>query len=421
MRPSGIEIIVFPFHDWRKCEQQGLRRRDTSVVLGLANHPAVSRVLVVDRPLALPHLLFDAMRGRSWRLRQGELVRKDSFSALTKVSEKLYVLDLIVPDIVQSLLLRRGWWPHVLQQELVARKTRAAARWLGMANPMLWLFTPISAPLIGRASESLVVFDAIDDWMSHSGMGPYRESAARGYETIRQRADVIFCVSENLAESLGGGRADPFWIPNGVDASLFTPDGPLAADVLELPSPRVGYVGAIERRVDIELLTEVVSALPSASFVFVGPYDRRLVAPVKKLPNAYFLGARRFEEMPAYLRAMDVCIMPHRVNAFTSSMNPLKLYEYLACGRPVVSTPVAGTESFRGLIEIARTPNEFVACITKAMQSVGPDEIAARRRAVEAQSWQSRVNQMMNIVVQAQQRKNASREPAAPNYERMKA
>ena len=413
MKPGGIEIIIFPFHDWRKCEQQGLMRRDTSVVLGLASHPAVSRVLVVDRPLALPHLLFEAVRGRSWRVRQGELVRKDSLSSLTKVSEKLYVLDFIVPDIVHSLLLRRGWWPHILQQESVARQTRAAAGWLGMANPILWLCTPISAPLIGRAGESLVVFDAIDNWIHHSEMGAYREAAARGYETIRQRADVIFCVSESLTKSLGGGRADPFWIPNGVDASLFTPDGPLAADVLEFPSPRVGYAGAIEKRVDIELLTEVVLALPSVSFVFVGPYDRRLVAPVRKLPNAHFLGARRFDELPAYLRAMDVCVMPHRVNAFTSSMSPLKLYEYLACGRPVVSTPVAGTESFRGLIEIASTPTEFVASITKAMQSADPDEVGARRRAVEAESWQVRVNQMVDIVVEAQQGKRASREPAA--------
>ncbi len=416
MKPRGIEIIVFPFHDWRKCEQQGLRRRDTSVVLGLANHPDVSRVLVVDRPLALPHLLFESMRGRSWRVKQGELVRKDSLSALTKVSEKLYVLDLIVPDIVHSLLLRRAWWPHVLQQELVARQTRAAAGWLGMANPILWLCTPISAPLIGRAGESLVVFDAIDDWRSHLEMGAYRETAARGYETIRQRADVIFSVSESLAESLGGGRADPRWIPNGVDASMFTPDGPLAADALEFPSPRVGYAGAIEKRVDVELLTEVVSALPAASFIFVGPYDRRLVAPVSKFPNAHFLGPRRFDEMPAYLRAMDVCVMPHRVNAFTSSMNPLKLYEYLACGRPVVSTPVAGTESFSGLIDIARTADEFVASITKAMQSTDPDEVAARRRAVEAESWQMRVSQMMDMVVQAQQKKDASRKPVAMVY-----
>ncbi len=409
MTSNGIEIIVFPFHDWRKCEQQGLRRRDTSVVLGLADHPDVSRVLVVDRPLALPHLLLETIRGRSWRVTEGELVRKDARSSLTKVSEKLYVLDLIIPDVVQSLLLRRGWWPHVLQQEQVARQTRAAAEWLGMANPILWLSTPISTPLIGQTHESLVVFDAIDDWMSHSGMGAYREAAARGYETIRQRADVIFSVSESLTESLGGGRADPSWIPNGVDASLFTPDGPQAADVLELPSPRVGYAGAIEKRVDIELLTNVVSALPSVSFVFVGPYDRRLVAPVKKLPNAHFLGVRRFDDMPAYLRTMDVCIMPHQLNAFTSSMNPLKLYEYLACGRPVVSTPVAGTESFGGLIDIARTTQEFVAAITKALQSSDdPEEAAARRRAVEAQSWETRVSQMMDSVIQAQQKKSAS-------------
>jgi teichuronic acid biosynthesis glycosyltransferase TuaH len=417
LKPDGLDIIVFPFHDWRKCEQQGLRRRDTSVVLLLASHPAVRRVLVVDRPLALPHLVFEAMRGRSRRVRQGELVRYDALSSLTQVGEKLYVLDFIVPDILHSLLLGRGWWPHVLGQEAVARRTREAAGRLEMANPVLWLCTPISAPLIGRLGESLVVFDAIDNWLRHVEMGPYREASARGYEAIRQRADVIFCVSESLVESLAGGRADPSWVPNGVDLGLFTPTGPRAADVLEIPGPRVGYAGVFERRVDLELVAAVASALPSLSFVFVGPYDRRLVAPLAKLPNVHFLGRRPFEEVPAYLRAMDLCVMPHRVDAFTDSMNPLKLYEYLACGLPVVSTPVAGTESFRGLVDIAGTPEEFVAAIAEALQRSSPEEVAARRRAVEAHSWQSRVNGMVDTVLQAQQRKEAGREPATAIYE----
>jgi teichuronic acid biosynthesis glycosyltransferase TuaH len=412
MMRDRLNIVVFPFHDWRKCEQQGLRRRDTSVVLGLASHPAVNRVLVVDRPLAFPHLLFEAMRGRSRRVQQGELLRKDALSSLTQVEETLFVLDFIVPDIIHSLLLGRAWWPHVLRQEPVVRQTRAAAQFLGMTDPTLWLGTPISAPLIGRLDEGLVVFDAIDDWRRHPEMGPYRRAAGEGYEAIRQGADVIFTVSEGLAESLAGGRAEPCWVPNGVDLTLFTPDGPGAADLLALPAPRVGYAGVVERRVDLELMAEVAAAMPSLSFVFVGPYDRRLVAPIRRLPNVHFLGARRFEELPAYLRAMDVCLMPHLVDAFTKSMNPLKLYEYLACGRPVVSTSVSGTEAFNGLIDLADTPQGFIDSISRCLDT-GPEEVAARRRAVEEHSWERRINEMVDIVLQARYSRNDWREPAA--------
>ena len=404
MRDGGLEIIVFPFHDWRKCEQQGLRRRDTYIVLGLARHPAVSKVLVVDRPLAPAHLLFEVIRGRSRRVRQGKLLRKDAWSSLTQLGDKLFVLDLLVPDIIRPLLTGRAWWPLVLEQEMVARRTREAAEWLGMADRTLWLCTPISTPLIGRLGEELVVFDAIDDWLRHPEMGPYRRAAAEGYETIRREADVIFCVSESLAERLAGGRAAPRWVPNGVDLDLFTPDGPEAEDVRALPAPRAGYAGVVERRVDAELMVEVAAAIPFVSFVFVGPYDRRVVAPMKRLPNVHFLGPRPFEEVPACLRAMDVCLMPHRVDAFTQSMNPLKLYEYLACGRPVVSTPVAGTEAFDGLVDIASTPRAFADSILRRL-SAGPKEVATRRRAVEAQSWNRRVEEMVGAVLEARQRR----------------
>jgi teichuronic acid biosynthesis glycosyltransferase TuaH len=372
-----MNAVVFPFHDWRKCEQQGLRRRDTSVVLGLARHPAVDKVLVVDRPLALTHRLFEAVRGRPSRVQDGEPVNWDVFSSLTQVEERLFVLDFTVPDVVHSLLLRRAWWPHILRQQVVARQTRAAAAFLGMAKPVLWLCTPISAPLIGHLGEELVLFDAIDDWRRHPEMGPYRQAATEGYEAVRQRADVILGVSESLVESLAGGRAETHWVPNGVDLGLFTPEGPLAAEMLALPAPRVGYAGVVEKRVDLELVAEVATALPHLSFVLIGSYDRNLVSPLRRLPNVYLLGFQRFEELPSYLRAMDVCLMPHRVDAFTRSMNP---------------------------------PAEFAAAISRRLES-GPEEIAARRKAVEAHSWDRRVNEMVDIVVRAQRRKAGRREP----------
>jgi teichuronic acid biosynthesis glycosyltransferase TuaH len=407
-----LDIVVFPFRDWRKCEQ-GLRRRDASVVLGLTNHPAVRRVLVVDRPLAVPHLFFEAMRRRPPRVLQGRLVHRGAFSTLTRVGKKLFVLDFIVPDIVHSLLLRRAWWPHILRQQVVVRRTRAATDSLGMTNPVLWLCTPISAPLIGSLGEDLVVFDAIDDWRKHPEMGPYRTAAAEGYELIRRRADVILSVSESLAKSLAGGRAESHWVPNGVDLALFTPEGPRAKDVLELPAPRIGYAGVVERRVDLEMMAKVATSMPSLSFVFVGPFDRRLVSSLKRQPNVHFLGSRPFEELPSYVRAMDVCLMPHRVDAFTRSMNPLKLYEYLACGRPVVSTPVSGTEQFDGLIAIANNPPQFVDSIARSLAS-RPEEQARRRAAAEGHSWERRVNDMLEIVLRAGDRR---RRPAKVDFD----
>ncbi len=394
------DIVVFPFHDWKKCQSQGLVRRDTQIVAGLARLPSVGTVLVVDRPVSLPMLAYNALVRQRSIVRGGRLVLRQGLTCVNRLSEKLYVLDMVVLDVVSALRLRNAWWPYIMGRESVLQRARRSASALGMSEPVLWLFTPISTPAIGRFGERLVVFDAIDNWVEHEGMLPYRDAARKGYEDVKRKADLAFCVSEDMQAALSGGRPRALWIPNGVDAELFRPsDSSASGGGRGTMRPRIGYVGVIDSRLDVALLRHCARSRPGLSFELVGPVrDRSIPAALSRLPNVRLLGSRMYEEMPACINGFDVCLIPHKVNRYTDGMNPLKLYEYLACGKPVVSTPVAGTAAFSDVVAIAGSPSEFLAAIDSSLSSQIAADAARRRNAVLAHSWHSRIERMWTEV-----------------------
>lgn len=391
-QPS-LDIIVFPLHDWKKCQSQGLARRDTHIIRGLEKVPDVRTILLVDRPVSSSMLVYNAIRGESSFARAERLVRRSGTRWLWQLSDKLYVLDTVVIDPLSALLMRKRWWPHILENMSFLAGVRDTANHLGIERPVLWLFTPISAPAIGWFSERLVVFDAIDNWVKHDHMSAYRHAALSGYDRIRLKADIAFCNSKSMQRFLAGGRPESYWVPNGVDLTLFRPSSKrMLHEAPVAGKPRVGYAGAIDSRLDVDLLEQCATALPYADFVLVGPvvgstgFLRRL----RSLRNVYCLGSKRYEDMPHYINSFDVCVIPHKVNGYTDAMNPLKLYEYLACGKPVVSTSVAGVDTFRDVITIVDSPSSFVAAV-KAGVDEGNSRAAELRDSVAQHSWANRL------------------------------
>lgn len=389
-----FDIVVFPFHDWKKCQSQGLVRRDTQIILGLEQIPAVRNILLVDRPVSLPIMAYDWIHGQRSSARGGELVWQKRTAWLRKLSPKLHVLDTLVLEPFSSVLLRKRWWPHIQQGRSFLSTVRDAAAAIHIRHPILWMFTPISTPAIGCMNERLVVFDALDNWVEHAGMSAYREAARRGYAQVRAQADLAFCCSESMRDLLSGGKPRAFWLPNGVDLAAFQPiPNCLPSDTSSIGAPRVGYAGVVDSRVDLALLAYCAKALPQMNFIIVGPVsaDKASLSPLLSLHNVHLIGRKRYHEMPMYINSFDLCLIPHKVNRYTDGMNPLKLYEYLACGKPVVSTTVAGVSAHSNVIEIADNPKDFANAIVSSLESDSAARSAVRRESVYAHSWSARL------------------------------
>ncbi|MFA0775974.1 MAG: hypothetical protein THHGLFOP_001500 [Candidatus Fervidibacter sp.] len=212
---------------------------------------------------------------------------------------------------------------------------------------------------------------------------------------IEAKADLLFVVSATLQEQYARQGRTAILLPNGVDLAHFSQalkEGTeVPKELASLPSPRIGFVGFVDPLwVDTELLLALAWARPDWSVVIVGPTERwRLPSDVP--PNLHLLGARPYRSVPCYLKGMDVCLVPFRENAVSRAASPLKLYEYLAAGRAVVSTPVPDLTFLGSVVRSARSQDEFLAAIEEVLPLAHDPIEQQRRLEVAAQhSWQQR-------------------------------
>jgi len=193
-------------------------------------------------------------------------------------------------------------------------------------------------------------------------------------------------------------------VPNGFDEKLF--DGkskPVPSDLAGISRPVVGFVGVLFSFLDYDMIYETVAAMPDASFVFVGPVEkegRAGVERLKTLPNTYFLGRKQKNDIPAYVTNFDVCINPFKIDNVSRAVRPLKVYEYLACGKPVVSTPMEGLrreEAGRWICFVEK--DQFTAALTHALYetAASPIDIACIE-AASGFSWTSQFNKSYQYV-----------------------
>ena len=337
-------ILAFPFHDWRKLQVEGFRTRDAHLLEAFARRLDVERLLVVDRPTSFAERV--ARRGPERAA--GSLVREWQSGgvrpSLTEVSPGTLVLDLAVSDLLAPIRRRRGWWFDVFARAEVGDAIDEAVQ-IALGAPtdaIAWV--PTVAPvLFGR--EGRVRFDALDNWLIHPTLRRHAAEAEAAYASIVPRADRVFASGPASARVLSRWRPDVTLLPNGVDPEAF--DGPVQRPA-DLPAPPiVGYAGKLAARIDEELVAAVARELPDVQFVFVGPVlDAGAIREMRKQSNVHVLGDRRYLDLPAYLRSFDVAWIPHRVGAGETGGDPIKLYEYWAAARQVVSTRIDGSEAW---------------------------------------------------------------------------
>jgi glycosyltransferase involved in cell wall biosynthesis len=260
----------------------------------------------------------------------------------------------------------------------------------GFAAPdLVWLTNPVYQPLAARMARGCLAVRVADDHMRFRDVPP---AIQRLEDAAIRDADVVFAVAGSVYERLAASRQGVVRLPNGVDAAHFETPRDEPADIASLPHPRVVYVGALEYWFDVDLLERSVRANTEASFVVIGPHgDGRVAALASRLPNLHTLGPRPYEHVPAYLQHCDVGIVPFARDALVDSIHPIKVYEYLAAGLPVVSVRWAELESMQAPVMLAER-GEFVERLEAALAE-GSDRAGSRHARLayaRANSWDAR-------------------------------
>ena len=256
-------------------------------------------------------------------------------------------------------------------------------RWLmwrhRIRSPIAWFVVPHVASLIGRLHESLSVYYVTDD---HASMpGTDRDSIRAMDEKLTREAGIVFVASDTLLDRKLALNPNTHYSPHGVDVEHFgracDPGGRVPDDVCQLPQPIIGFFGLVERWVDLGLVRYLAEERPTWSFLMIG----RIGVPPEEvpcLPNLHFIGKRSYEDLPDYGRRFTAAILPFALTQEAWHANPLKLLEYLAMGKPVVSVAIPAAEKLGDVIEIAHSREEFLA--NDETVAAAADQAAVNRR-----------------------------------------
>jgi hypothetical protein len=328
-----------------------------------------------------------------------------SLPHLRRIKSNLYLVDIpFIPKFLRGSGLSR------LGVQISCSSLWLLLLFIGTKMPVFvtyhstnFAFTKKLASFFGK---SLICYDLTDDWTEFQLTDETVKNEVKQSErkTIEE-SDVVLAVSKKLYETARKINPKTYYLPNATDVDNFrrtTTDIPVSPEIMRIPGPRIGYIGKVALwKTDFDLLEYLASTRPDWSLIFLGPVVREANLPADKLSeyaNVHFLGPRNYNSLPEYIKGFDVCILPHVVDPLTNSMDPIKLYDYLATGKQIVSTPVAEAIKFKEVIRIAYSNDEFVKQIEAAIQH-SRDYNPSRQLEIAVQhSWESRAAELSRII-----------------------
>lgn len=278
-----------------------------------------------------------------------------------------------------------------LNKKWLSWQINKTAKQLNINSPVLWISLPSAVDMVGELSERIVIYYCSDDFGSLSGVD--HKEILEMESSLIEKADIILVVSDTLAKRFPKHKTHV--IPHGVDSEYFTSNYKRPKDMPN-KGPIAGFYGSISEWLDLDLLQAVATKLIDWQFVLIGPV-RGNVSKLKSLSNVHLLGVKAHSCLPSYLQYWDVSMIPFRNTPQIHYCNPLKLREYIAGGKPIVTTEFPALDNYRNYVRVANTPTEFAEAITQASKE-SASVMLARKKSVSEETWQRRAQQVLKVI-----------------------
>ncbi len=376
-------VVCFGGEDWwyhnrGHCDIQFMRQ--------FSQH---GRVLYVNSVvMRKPNVSEGAMFWRRLARKSRSILR-----GLVRVSDSFWVYSPITAPVHHL----RG--ARSINNHFLGHQVRLVMRRLGMSVPWVWVNCPAACDSALSLPRSALIYQRTDRYEEHPGVDV--KQITRYDCTLRQQADLTFYSNRHIYQQEAERCRRAAYVEHGVDYELFAnvADDPWTPpEMSALRRPIVGFFGGMDaHKFNMDLIAAVARKMPDLTFVFVGEPSIDC-SPLLRQPHVVLTGQRPYEQIPHYGKCFDVCVMPFNQNYWIEGMNPVKLKEYLALGKPIVATPFNELSHYTGLVRVAEDADSFAAAIRDAVADSSAEAVAARRSRVASHSWQCKAAAVVKLV-----------------------
>ncbi len=320
---------------------------------------------------------------------------------LQQINDRLWVLNTVyLPDnksryIPSSISIKE--FNNIVKLSAI----NYALKVLNFKDPLIITNLADSLEYIKKIPHQLVCYDCLDDFGSFSWT---EKDIYQSEQQLVQYSDLVIASSQKLLLKMKNSNSNAYLIPNAVDYEHFkainsTIKTSIPNSIKNLPKPIIGFIGAYYEWIDQDLLYFLADSRPNWCFVFIGPAQHGIIdSTLFNLNNIIFLGVKAYNKLPLYLQNFDVCLIPFLVNRITLSANPIKMWEYLAAGKPIVSTNIPEVEPFREIIYISDDNQDFLRKIEMALTENDHTLIGERIKVAEENDWNNRVETYLELI-----------------------
>ncbi len=337
------------------------------------------------------------------------------FRGLKQESENFYVYTPVVLPFHEVAVCR------LFNRLFLQYKIKTFIKKLKITDPVWWVSTPIMASFIKGWEEGDSIYYMGDEYAAF--YPSYADLINETEKRVLEKIKMTLVISDTLYDKKKDSGKHVFLIGHGVDVEHFAkataPETELPADLADLPRPICGYFGLIKEHVDLDLLEYLARQRPEWSFVIIGSLLVE-VEHLRKHRNLRFIGPRPYSELPAYLKAFNVGMIPPRITDFTLNANPLKMREYLAAGKPIVSPPLPAMKPYLSLIETASTPQEFLEKLEFCLSEPVQNGYRPRQERMARESWGALAEKISGLAADSFKEFKAKQEPRKPLFSKKK-
>lgn len=358
------------------------------------------RLVAVEPPFSLDKLLAGKRQVRKKsRFHVGLRKEGESFWIYKPFMLTSYSLGLLFPFF--------SWINRFMIKHMLKKITAS----LGMThNLVVIISSPCLRFVVGLLSENVMCYEVYDEYAERLRLPVGIKRMFIKYEDeILHSADIVFCSSRNLTARKKQKNSNTHFIPNAADVDFFAlsldANTAIPSDLQRIPSPRIGLVGNINDIVDIMLLNFLAKSRPNWSIVCIGDvngskYFHKCAdfMKSKQSSNIYYLGLKPYETLPSYLKGLDVCLLPYLINDYTIKVYPSKIHQYLAAGKPVVSTALPEMLCFADIVGIAYSHEDFLLYCERALSGGTVTDIERRISAARVNNIEIRIKDKIDLL-----------------------